>query len=166
VTVDLLPEVALGAANAMRAALDHSSPREASAQTVAALLRQSSLFLDFIRTYRDALVAELDEKGKDPDALRSACQISLDTLDRTAETQRMLWKLLVENEHVKELLRQEEVAELVRQTFVDWQEALNRPFPPLDLKELEEEARADVEAGRMIRVEKFEDLFPSHSDGD
>lgn len=160
-TITMLPELALGATQVAR----EIKSEQASAELINALLNQTRLFLHFIRGYRDALAAELDEKGKDPDVLRDACQSSLDTLDRTAETRRMLTNLLVEAEHKKEFQRQEEIAAQVRQTFVDWQEALNRPFPPLDLKKLEEETRADVAAKRMIRVEKFEDLFPSHSNG-
>jgi hypothetical protein len=52
----------------------------------------------------------------------------------------------------------------LRQAFAGWLEMANRPFPPIDLKKLEEDARADVDADRMIRVEQFEDLFPSHSE--
>ncbi len=163
-TVDVLPEVALGAAGVMRAALDRFSPQPASAPTVAALLRQSFLLVDFVRTYRDALAAELDVKGKDTDELLGACRISLEALDRADQTRRLLAKLLANDEQKSEFRRQEELAAEVRQTFVEWLEVLNRPFPPLDLKMIEERTRASVEAGRMIRVEKFEDLFPSHAD--
>jgi protein-disulfide isomerase-like protein with CxxC motif len=164
-TAELLAEVARGSADVLWTALDRRSAQEASPEMVAALLRQSSLFLDYLRTYRDALAAELDDKGKDPHALRGTCRTSLETLDRIAETRRMLRNLLVEDEHQKEFQRQEDEAAQLRETFTEWQQALNRPFPALDLKKLEEEARADAEAGRMIRVEKFEDLFPSHADG-
>ena len=163
-TIDLLPEVALGAAGAMRAALDRPSSREASAQTVAALLRQSFLSLDFVRTYHDSLAAELDHKGMHPDVLLDACRVSLETLDGIAESRRLLAKLLADDEQKAEFRRQDELAAALRQTFTEWQEVLNRPFPPLDLKKIEEQTRADVEAGRMIRVETFEDLFPSHAD--
>ena len=162
-TVDVLPEVALGATGAMRAALDRSSSREASAQTVAALLRQTFLSLDFIRTYHDSLAAELDHKGMDPDVLLDACRVSLETLDGIAESRRLLAKLLAADEQKAEFRRQDELAAGLRQTFMEWREGLDRPFPPIDLKKLEEETRADVEAGRMIRVETFEDLFPSHA---
>jgi hypothetical protein len=164
VTVDLLPEVALGAAGVMRAALDRSTSQVASAPTVAALLRQSSLVLDFIRTYHDSLAAELDRKGLDPDVLLYACRVSLETLDGIAESRRLLAKLLADEEQKAEYLRQEELAAALRLTVMQGREGLDRPVPPVDLKKLEEETRADVEAGRMIRLEKVEDLFPSHAD--
>ena len=108
---------------------------------MAALLRQSLLLLDFVRTYRDAVASEEDEKGKDPDSpLRQRCQVSLEALDGIAEARREQMKRVVEDEHRREYQRQEEMAAQVRQTFVEWHESLNRPFPSLDLMKLEEEA--------------------------
>ena len=99
-TIDMLPEVALGVAGGdPRAALDRSSSRTASAQTVAALLRQSFLSLDFVRTYHDSLAAELDHKGCDPDILLDACRLALEALDGIAESRRLLAKLLADDEH-------------------------------------------------------------------
>ena len=160
-TVAMLPELALGTARLAR----EIAPGPASAGLIDAMLSQTGLFLHLIGEYRDALTAELDEKGENSDALRSACQFSLETLGRTAEARATLTKRLIKDEHKREFQRQEDVTAQLLQTFTSWLDVLNRPYPPIDLKKLEEEARADVEAGRMIRVEKFGDLFPSHSEG-
>jgi hypothetical protein len=160
VTVAMLPELALGTARVAR----EMPLGPASAELIDAMLNQTSLFLHLIGEYRDALTAELDGKGADSDALRSACQLSLETLGRTAEARATLANRLIKDEHKREYQRQEDMAAQLVQAFTGWLEVLNRPYPPIDLKKLEEEARADVEAGRLIRVERFEDLFPSHSE--
>jgi hypothetical protein len=160
VTVAMLPELALGTARVAR----EIAPGPASAELIDAMLNQTSLFLHFIADYRDAVVAELDDKGIDLGALGNACQNSLETLDRASEARGTLATHLVKDEHKREFKRQEDLTAQLRQAFAGWLEMANRPFPPIDLKKLEEDARADVEAGRMIRVEQFEDLFPSHSE--
>jgi hypothetical protein len=157
----MLPELALGTARVARAI----SPGPASNELIDAILSQTSLFLQLIVDYRDAIGAALDGEGIDLGAQSNACRNSLETLDRTAETRRTLATRLVKDEQKREFQRQEDMTAQMRQTLTEWLEVANRPFPPIDLKKLEEDARADVEAGRMIRVEKFEDLFPSLSEG-
>lgn len=159
-TVAMLPELASGTARVAR----EIAPGPASAELIDALLNQTGLFLQFVVDYHDAVGAALDDEGIDLGAQSNACRDSLETLDRTAETRRTLATHLVKDEQKREFQRQEEMTAQLRKTLTEWLEIANRPFPPIDLKKLEEDARADVEAGRMIRVEKFEDLFPSDSE--
>lgn len=160
-TDTMLPELALGTARVAR----EIAPGPASAELIDALLSQTGLFLQFVVDRHDALAAELDERCIDPDILGKASQNSLETLNRTTETRGTLVGRLVSDKQKREFQRQEDVTAQVRQTFTEWLEMANRPFPPIDLKKLEEDARADVEAGRLIRVETFEDLFPLDSEG-
>ncbi len=157
-TVDLLPELALGTARVAR----EISPEQASAELVDAMLSQTRLLLHITRDDRDALAAELDRKGMDPKALLDASRIALETLDRTAETRRLLSKLLAAKEHKEEFQRQEETAAQVRQTFMEWQDAANRAFPPIDRERLQRGVDAAAR-GELVRVETYEDLFGESS---
>jgi hypothetical protein len=157
----MLPELALGTTRVAR----EIAPGPASNELIDAILSQTGLFLQLIVDYCDAIGAALDGEGIDLGAQSNACRNSLETLDRIAETRRTLATRLVKDEQKKEFQRQEDMTAQMRQILTEWLEVANRPFPPIDLKKLEEDARADLEAGRMIRVEKFEDLFSSLSEG-
>ena len=161
VTDTMLPELALGTARVAR----EIAPGSASAELIDALLSQTGLFLQFVVDCHDALAAKLDGEGIDPDVLGVASRNSLETLDRTTETRGTVTGRLVTDKQKREFQRQEDMTAQVRQTFTEWLESANRPFPPIDLKKLEEDYRADLAAGRMIRVETLEDLFPSDSEG-
>jgi hypothetical protein len=153
-TIALLPELAQGTARLAR----ELSPEQASAELLDAMLGQTRLLLQIIRDERDALAAELDRKGMDPNVLLERCRLALETLDRTAETLRLLAKFLGGTERRDDIQRQEETAGQMRREFADWQEAASRPFPPIDRERLQKGMDAAAR-GDFVRVETYEDLF-------
>jgi hypothetical protein len=164
VTTDVLPELARGGAELVRRALERPSLQGLTAAAIDGVLRQTLLTLDFLRDYRDRLSAELHGGGLEPAALRGACALSLGALDALADANRRLLSLPLAAAQRDEIKRQEAMALELRRVFDQWSEALGRPFPPIDWEKLAADAHADTEAGRMIRLEQFGDLFPSHPD--
>jgi hypothetical protein len=144
--------------------LERTAARETALAAVKEVLRQTLLTLDFIRDHRNRLSHELGGRGLEPEGLRGACGMALQAIDILADVYHLLLDLPGEGAQREEVERQAGAAAEIRRSFAGWSEALGRPLPPIDWEKVAEGARADAEAGRMIRVEKYDDLFPSHRD--
>jgi hypothetical protein len=164
VTTNVLPELALGGAELVRRTVNQPVAEGLNRDAVDAVLRQSFLTLDIVRASRDRLLRDLQDRGLDPAALQAASRIALQTLDALADANGRLLSLSLDAAQRQEVERQQKLVEEIRRSFTEWTGALSRPWPSLDWQQLAADAGADAEAGRMIRVEGFGDLFPSHAD--
>jgi hypothetical protein len=164
-TTDVLPEFAFGTAEVVRRTLERPFSRGMVEEFFDGVLRQAGLVLELIVDFRNRLCHQLDTRGLDPRSLQADCNLSLRALDALIDSYQHFHNLYrTDKTRDAEVRRQEAKAAEVRRSFAQWSETLARPRPAIDWEKVAEDARAAEEAGRMIRVEKFSDLFPSHPD--
>jgi hypothetical protein len=149
--MDLLPELALQGAEAVRRALEGREPGELGA-AFHDLLRQAGLAVDFLHHHRTALDKVLRTSAMQPERLRDACGESLKVADELLalfpllrnEAQRR-GDDVERSEAYREISRWEQLTREAIGAFTEWLAAVNRAPPPIDQERFQ---RGVGEAGR------------------
>ncbi len=169
-TTDILPDIlARAITDSVKRAAAEAPGNAIEARNIALLARHCEYMLQESQAVA-AEAKELVTKGVEASVLRRRSESALESIGQDLDAADHVLQLaergalgkqgdpgVAHSRQAVEKVRQELVT--IRGVFLGYLEVLNRPLPLIDWESLEEESRADREAGAYVRYETAEDIM-------